>query len=320
MGYSGHPGEGERNVNIVMYHYVRDLARSRYPGIKALTTAGFERQLQHLLKNYQLIRMEDLLSAISLGAKLPTNACLLTFDDGYIDHFLTVFPLLDRYGIQGSFFPPVLTVKDFRVLDVNKIHFVLASVPNKRRIVSRIFEVMDELRPDYGLKGNEEYYREVAVPGRFDTAEVIFIKRMLQKHLPETLRSRIVDRLFSEFVSEDEESFARELYMDLDQIRCMHRKGMFFGSHGASHFWMDSLPPEMQEKEVDASVRLLEEIGVVSDRRVFCYPYGGYNESLIGILKKRGFQIGLTVKPEIASLDIHNSLALPRLDTNDLPR
>jgi peptidoglycan/xylan/chitin deacetylase (PgdA/CDA1 family) len=164
------------------------------------------------------------------------------------------------------------------------------------------------------------YYQKFAAPGRFDTAEVVFIKRMLQKHLPEAVRSQIIDRLFSEFVSEDEEAFARELYMDIDQIRCMRKHGMFFGGHGAGHFWMDSLTPEIQEKEVDATVGFLEEIGVDSDRRVFSYPYGGHNESLSGILQKRGFQIGLTVKPEIASLDIHNPLALPRLDTNDLPR
>jgi peptidoglycan/xylan/chitin deacetylase (PgdA/CDA1 family) len=317
---AGHPGKPGRTVTIVTYHYVRDLARSRYPEIKGLSTDGFERQLQHILSNYHPIRMEDLISATSSEMQLPSNACLLTFDDGYIDHYVAVFPLLDRYGIQGSFFPPVRTVKDFRVLDVNKIHFVLASVPDKAKIVSRMFEAMDQFREEHRLAGNEMYYQKYAAPGRFDTAEMVFIKRMLQKHLPEAVRSQIIDRLFSEFVSGDEEAFARELYMDIDQIRCMRKHGMFFGGHGAGHFWMDSLTPEMQEKEVDATVEFLEEIGLDSDRRVFSYPYGGHNESLIGILQTRGFQIGLTVKPEIASLDIHNPLALPRLDTNDLPR
>jgi peptidoglycan/xylan/chitin deacetylase (PgdA/CDA1 family) len=95
---------------------------------------------------------------------------------------------------------------------------------------------------------------------------------------------------------------------------------MFFGGHGAGHFWMDSLSPGVQEKEVDASIELLEEIGVEPDRRVFCYPYGGYNESLVGILRKKGFHAGLTAEPEIACLDSHDPMALPRLDTNDLPR
>ena len=307
------------NITIVMYHYVRCLVRSRYPDIKGLSNEQFERQLRHIMEYFNPIRMEDLLSAVSRQTELPRNACLLTFDDGYMDHFVTVFPLLDRFGIQGSFFPPVQTVKELKVLDVNKIHFILASVADKRCIVSRMFDVMDEMRRDYDLAENDEYYRKIAVAGRYDTAEVVFIKRMLQRYLPEGIRSGFIHRLFSEFVTEEEDVFARELYMDLDQIQCMRRHGMFFGGHGAGHFWMDSLPIHEQEREVDASLAFLEEIGVEPERRVFCYPYGGYNRSLIGVLRRRGFQLGLTAEPEVASIDLHDPMALPRLDTNDLP-
>ena len=309
-----------QKITIVMYHYVRHLARSRFPDIKGLSKEQFERQLRHIMKYLNPIRMEDLLSAVSRQTELPPNACLLTFDDGYMDHFETVFPLLDRFGIEGSFFPPVRTVKEFKVLDVNKIQFILASVADKRRIVLRMFDVMDEMRGDYELAENDEYYRKIAVAGRYDTAEVVFIKRMLQRHLPEGIRSGFIHRLFSEFVTEEEEVFARELYMDLEQIRCMHRHGMFFGGHGAGHYWMDSLPVQEQEREVDASIAFLKEIGVGPERRVFCYPFGGYNRSLIDVLRRRGFQLGLTAEPEVASIDVHDPMALPRLDTNDLPR
>lgn len=314
-----HPAGPGRTVTIVMYHYVRDLARSRFPEIKGLTIDRFERQLRYLLDRYTVIRMEDLLPAATDGATLPGNACLLTFDDGYIDHFLSVFPLLDRYGIQGSFFPTVRTVNEGRLLDANKIHFILASVREKGRVVDRLFAALDDLRRDLALEGNEALFDRYAVPGRFDTAEVVFIKRMLQRHLPEPVRSGIIDRLFAEFVSQDEGAFARELYMDIEQIRCMHRHGMFIGGHGAGHHWMDSLLPPEQEKEVEASMALLTDIGVEPDRRVFCYPYGGYDRSLVDILRARGFRVGLTAEPEIASLDTHDPLALPRLDTNDLP-
>lgn len=314
-----HPAIPDRTITIVMYHYVRDLARSRFPEIKGLTTDHFERQLRYLRMHHTPIRMEDLLSAVMEDSPLPANACLLTFDDGYIDHFLTVFPLLDRYGVQGSFFPTVRTVRESRVLDANKIHFILAAVNDKRRIVSRLFAALDDLRRDLPLEGNEELFGRYAIAGRFDSAEIVFVKRVLQKHLPESVRSMIIDRLFSEFVSREEKAFARELYMDLDQIRCMRRHGMFFGGHGAGHYWMDSLSPPEQEREVEASLELLADIGVEPDRRVFCYPYGGYNRSLVDILRGRGFRLALTADPEIASLDIHDPLALPRLDTNDLP-
>ena len=50
-----------RNVTIVAYHYVRDLARSRYPHIKAMTTDDFKKQLTFIKKKYQVITMETML-------------------------------------------------------------------------------------------------------------------------------------------------------------------------------------------------------------------------------------------------------------------
>jgi len=48
-----------KNVNdltIVMYHYVRDIKRSKYPRIKGLEISGFVRQLDYLIDNYNIVR------------------------------------------------------------------------------------------------------------------------------------------------------------------------------------------------------------------------------------------------------------------------
>src|SRR5215470_5071903 len=95
-----------RPVTIVMYHYVRDLKHSRFPAIKGLAVERFRRQLDYIEENYTPISVETLcLATESSREKLPPNPILLTFDDGYSDHFLNVFPLLDSRGIQGCFFP-----------------------------------------------------------------------------------------------------------------------------------------------------------------------------------------------------------------------
>ena len=51
-----------------------------------------------------------------------------------------------------------------------------------------------------------------------------------------------------------------------------------------------------------------------------CYPYGGYDESLLSILKERNCTVGLTIEVGIADLAKNDPLTLPRLDTNDLPK
>lgn len=96
-----------RPVTIVMYHYVRDLKRSRFPAIKGLSVERFCRQLDFIQTNYTPITVENLLESLERrGEDLPPDPILLTFDDGYSDHFTNAFPHLDARGIQGCFFLP----------------------------------------------------------------------------------------------------------------------------------------------------------------------------------------------------------------------
>lgn len=309
------------SVTIIMYHFVRDLKKSRYPGIKGLDTSDFIEQLEYIRRFYSVISMEELVAAASQGGKsLPANSLLLTFDDGYSDHYMNVFPILDRYGLQGSFFPPAKAILENRVLDVNKIHFVLATVEDKSRIVRFIESEINENASAYGLDETSAYYEKLAVPNRYDTAEVVFIKRVLQRGLPEELRARIIDKLFAEFVTRDEAAFACELYMNVEQIKCLRRNGMFIGSHGYDHYWLNTLSRVEQEREIDRSLYFLESLGCSLENWVMCYPYGGYNDTLLSVLSERDCKVGLATSVAIADLDTDNSLALSRLDTNDLPK
>jgi peptidoglycan/xylan/chitin deacetylase (PgdA/CDA1 family) len=310
-----------RRVTIVMYHYVRDLQRSRFPAIKGLRTKDFRGQLAYINRHYHVIRMEQLIEAVMSGNAdaLPSNALLLTFDDGYMDHFVNVMPLLDEYGIQGSFFPPARAITEGRVLDVNKIHFTLASVDDPRELVQAVFDELDRNRERLGLLPNDEYYGRLSRDSRYDAPDVAFVKRILQRDLPEDFRVEITDRLFQRYVTTDEAAFAGELYMGPDQLRYLLRAGMHLGSHGYDHYWLNTLPPDAQVREVDQSLRFLEGLGARTDRWVMCYPYGGYNQSLLEIERVRGCVVGLTTEVAVAELGRHGPLTLPRLDTNDLP-
>jgi len=309
-------------LSIIMYHYVRELQYSRYPEIKGLDTEQFKEQIRYIRKHYNVISGHDLLAAAEAGSleALPPSALLLTFDDGYMDHFTQVYPILWREKLSGCFFPPAQCILDHQVLDVNKIHFVLASVPDKQAIIDHIFQMLDEYRPQYEIGSNQEYWNQLAVPSRYDPKEIVFIKRILQRALPEELRCIIIHGLFQKYVTADEASFARELYMSEDQMRCMGENGMYFGSHGYGHYWLNTIDPEKQKQEIDQALAFLQQIGSPVDRWMMCYPYGAYDDSLISILRCSGCQIGLGPKVGIADLEQDNLLTLPRLNTNDLPK
>jgi len=309
-----------RQVAIVMYHYVRDLKRSRFPTIKGLSVERFCRQLDYIQSQYTAISAEDLLEALASPKKeLPPNAILLTFDDGYSDHFDNVFPMLNARGIQGCFFPPAQAVLEHIVLDVNKIHFVLATVPDAGILLDQVFFALAEFRSEYALKTRKAYLAAMTEEHRYDPRDVTVLKRLLQRELPEPVRTEIVRRLFAEHVTRDEAAFACELYMSLDQIACLRRHGMHIGSHGYTHAWLNHLSPDAQALEIDRSLDFLQKVGIKKDDWTMCYPYGGFNDSLLHLLRGRQCRLGFGVEARVADLDVDDRLTLPRVDTNDLP-
>ncbi len=302
-----------------MYHYVRDPEKTKYPGIKARRIKEFENQLEYIKSNYYVLSPAEFISVIKDKTKLPRNSALLTFDDGYIDHYVNVFPLLERYKLKAYFGPVVKSSLDGKVLDVNKIHFILSVMENKiDLLIERIFSLIDEYRETFDLESNEFYFRKLAVPSRFDSAEVIFVKRLLQRELPETLRNELTTKLFKEYVSSDEEGFARELYLQPHHLKQLAQADMGIMGHGYEHYWLDSVDTETQKKEVFITKTFLNELTNKSEDFVFCYPYGNWNASLIEILKTNKFIAGFTTEVRVANPE-DNPFILPRLDTNDLP-
>ena len=306
-------------LTIIMYHYVRDLPRTRYPRIKGLLTEKFEGQLDYITKHYTVCSLGQIISAIRGEDRLPSNSCLLTFDDGFIDHYLTVFPRLEERGIVGSFYPPARAVGEHKVLHVHKIQFILASTGGHRKLVEEILGLVKRYRGEYDIPEDERLYKMYATQKRYDPPEVVFIKRILQRGLPERVRLDVVDNLFMRYVSDDEETFAKDLYMDIPQLRCMVRHGMEIGGHGYKHVWLETLPRSEQEEEIRRTVDFLAKIyGHKPSNWGMCYPHGSYNDVTIGLLNQAGCALGLTTRVGLVS-NSSKPLELNRLDTNDIP-
>lgn len=308
-------------LTIAMYHYVRDLKYSRYPEIKGLDYKLFKQQIDFFANNFKIVTMEEVIEACNSSNKnLPENALLLTFDDGYIDHFTTVFPILTENKIQGSFFITGKTVSENVLLDVNKIHFILAR-GDIREIVKDLLERLDFYRGDFQegiILSNEELFEKYAIANRFDVKETVFVKNILQNVLPEDLRKMIASDLFKKYVQLPEDIFAKELYMSRDQIRCMKDAGMFIGIHGYDHYWLGKLAEDEIKIDIDKALDIMSEF-VDADSWVMNYPYGSYNDAVLNYVEKRGCVCGLTTEVRIAEVGRDNRYSLPRLDCNDFP-
>lgn len=307
-----------QKLYIAMYHYTRDLKNSRYPSIRGLDYALFKKQLNFFEQQMQVVTMEDVIESIMTGKKLPEQAVLLTFDDGYIDNYTFALPALKERHMQGSFFIPGKTFAENSLLDVNKIHFILASSDDKK-LKKLLLQRMDYYRgAEFDYPSNAELQATYEKASRYDTKETIFIKRMLQTALPESVRNLIASELFAEFVGIPEDKFARELYLNPEQIRLIKENGMYIGLHGYDHYWLGNLTTEQMNTDID---KALDVMGEFVDLKcwVMNYPYGNRDERVVEYVKSKGCIVGLTTDVRVADLDSDSRYEMPRFDCNDFP-
>ena len=82
-------------VPIIMYHQVKPFNT----GKDVITPSEFESDLRCLMDNdYSTITMSDLIDFVYDGKELPEKPIILTFDDGYYDNYVYVYPLLKKYN------------------------------------------------------------------------------------------------------------------------------------------------------------------------------------------------------------------------------
>jgi peptidoglycan/xylan/chitin deacetylase (PgdA/CDA1 family) len=304
-------------LDIVMYHYVRPISESRYPKIKGLELKSFQNQLDFFLKEKNLVSTDDVINAVTRSIELPKNAIWLTFDDGYKDHFDYVAPILEQKGIDAAFFPVSDCYENGSLLDVNKIHYIIASVDNDESLLTHLFASMKE----EGLAKSDfdNLWNSTNKSSRYDSEVVIFFKRMLQKNLPLEMRQKILTRMFNNLVGRSQKEVSKELYMSKDNLISLSKKGFHIGSHTSSHIWLNSQTDLDQEKEITKSLDALRSIRNNVSNWIMCYPYGGYNAATLSILEKMGCALALTTTIGEADLSCQNKFELKRWDTNDFP-
>ena len=296
-----------------MYHYVREVKHSNYPNLKALELNEFKKQISFFKKNFNFIDQNNLEEIIS-SKKIPNKpSILLTFDDGLIDHYKYVFPILLKNKISGCFYPSIRALKQNEVLEVNKIQFILEKEKDRKKILSEIEANLIKLS---GEK-LEKFYNKIKQWSRFDDKDTFFIKQLLQHLLNTKIRNKITNKLFQKTVNREEKDFASKLYMSSKNIKEMYLNKMFIGLHGSDHLWLKYLNKNEQEREIKNSLSFFSKIGIKNNISM-AYPYGSYNKITLNLLKKYKIKFAFTTKPgSINSNNLMKRYLFPRYDTND---
>ena len=305
----------KNNIYIVMYHYVRNVKKSKYPNLKGLEFTEFKKQISFFKKNFNFLSNSQFIEILN-SKKIPKKkSILLTFDDGYRDHFEYVFPFLKKQDVSAIFYPPIMCIRNKAVLDVNKIHFILAKEENRDKILNLIFlyvkKILNKNPQQIGIE-------KINLLSRYDDKKTILIKRLLQNHLPLPYRKKIVDKIFKHIVNYSEEEFSKILYMNNNNIQELYKNNFSIGSHGYNHYWWEKINKNEQEMEIKNSINYFKKIKVFDKNFSVCYPYGSYNLQTLNLLKKYKIKFALTTRVgSVNKKNIRKVYELPRFDTND---
>ncbi len=98
---------GVVKVPILMYHYISSPGPTadRLRRELSVEPAAFEQQMRWLKVNgFHTVTLDQVYDALAGGEPLPKKPIALTFDDGHIEHYKFVFPLLHSLEMTGTFF------------------------------------------------------------------------------------------------------------------------------------------------------------------------------------------------------------------------
>lgn len=299
-----------------MYHYVR-LGDPAMPYFPFLHLDDFRRQLDWLGETFGFVRREDFERAFA-GGPVPQDGVVLTFDDGFREHYDHVVPELESRGLWGIFYVATASYETRRLLDVHRVHCLLGKLGGEG-LRTALMEMIEPhmLAPEHIDAFTDRSYRL-----QKRDAATKEVKTILNYFIREDAKPVLLDGLMTEFM--DEAALAADFYVNTPMLAEMQQRGHVIGSHTRSHPVMSKLSAADQKREIDGSFELLDRAVGGLAIRTFCYPYGfeySFTADTERLLAEAGCLYSFSVEfRDITADDIsRRPQALPRYDCNLFP-
>lgn len=290
-----------------MYHYIRNDSKE-YPYFNHLSKKLFKKQLTKLNKRYGII--EDI-----KDISKKNNKVLLTFDDGFKDHFFAAKEL-KKINKIGIFFLPTLPFKSQRILNVHKIHFLLGKI-KPHLALNALKEYLSSKKVNLNYTELNKKFRNIYRHFN-DYSDKSEFKKIINYFIKDyNLQTKILDYLIRKFRIKIS---CKNIYLSNKEIILMKNMGMIIASHSHTHKLLSNLNYKNQKKEIISSIDFLEKKFKIKIEH-FCYPYGGkisYNTNTIKILKKTNISKAFSVGDKdtnLLKLKKHD-YEIPRYDCN----
>lgn len=241
---------------VLNYHRIGDPDDHAFdPGVFSATCDQFSEQIRYLKRHASVVSLTEALTFIESRSqeKRRRYRVLLTFDDGYLDNYQSVYPILRSLGVEGVFFLITSMVGSCQVPWWDHVAHLLKTA-RRRRFSLRYPAPLAVDVDDHGMTKS--------------LREVLCLYKKPENANP----ARFLEELREEAGADDPPATERR-FLNWEEAREMSRGGMAIGSHTHSHSVLSQLQLENQRRELAQSRAILkEQLG--ADPDALAYPVG----------------------------------------------
>jgi peptidoglycan/xylan/chitin deacetylase (PgdA/CDA1 family) len=278
----------QEQIRILTYHGFTDEPEDSLAGRFHLHVDVFRSQLRHLKRHYNVVPLADVADHLTGAKPLPSDAAVITIDDGYSSAHALALPILAEFQTPATLFPALDFVdgKSLMWTDRVKACVAVADAGTVLNIPSRD----GPLTLDLG--GGDK---------RITARRIVNLLLWKERGEREDVLKRVEDAVGARLPREALAAFQPMTWSGVEE---MVRSGLVdVGSHTVSHAMLTTLSDQELATELNVSKHALESrLGVRCD--LFCYPYGGqgaFDDRAAEAVRAAGYRCALTTLPGMVS-------------------
>jgi len=287
-------GISKRNL-ILCYHGVTKNPNFQINN-RHIFLSQFEKDIQFYSKHFEIVSLSDFfIKRVKQNAK-PLLA--ITFDDGYLNNFINVLPLIAKYNVPVTFFiiSGSLDNENF-ITWYDLIDFVKLSKPTQIEFNNSFF-----LRSQNNTyhNNNEELDQRVKSLG--------------------VNRQKALDDFYIRYktdIDQHKKEFPEYWRLASREVVALNASNplLIIGSHTHLHFNLANIGSNLAENELIMSKKILEEICLYEIKSI-AYPDGSYNDNVKSLSQKAGYTELLAVDYRMES-DLDDKKILRRYSVSN---
>jgi len=262
----------QKKVLILIYHRVLDEPDFMRPG--EVDKNEFTWHMELMSRYFNVLSLKEALEKADED-NLPPRAVCITFDDGYADNYFNALPILNKFGLEATFF----IANGFLDGGIMWNDCVIEGV---RSIQGDILDLREIKLGEFDISTDEKKAR---VAGSI-------LKTI--KHCEPSQRKQYAKYFFSLIPKN-----APEIMLTMEQLRMLYKSGMEIGGHTKTHPILATLDKTEASLEIKENKQVLEDI-LDTQINFFAYPNGkpeiDYLPEHVQIIKKSKYQAALSTE------------------------